>query len=369
MFYARRSEKDAKKIHSFFSNFSASMKKYLFPFLFTLFSLFCSAQQKWFSVKAFLPRWNGSEISLFAGNQIVYTGKVENDMFSYTGDIESSTEGVLKIKSGKSIFYITIFLEPGTIKIRDAGGRQLIASGTTSNDVYTELYREFDSMASQLKQKSFSELFQYKRTLATEYIRSHPSSIVSVQLLKDFFYLSTEADDYVYYSLAYSLKSFFSNSFIMAEMLKEANTRFITAIGRTAPVSVLPDTAGNTRSIYKNGEYTLIDFWASWCQPCRKENLALKKIFDKYHTIGFTITSISLDSRKLLWKNAIKQDKMTWLQLSDLKGWDGICPQVYGVKTIPMNFLINKEGVIVAKNLSPDQLDNLLKSLQDKQAF
>jgi thiol-disulfide isomerase/thioredoxin len=192
---------------------------------------------------------------------------------------------------------------------------------------------------------------------------------VSIQLLKDFFHLSTEANDSVYYSLAHSVNSFFSNSTSLAQMLKEADIRFATAKGRTAPLLELLDTAGNTKPLYNKGEFTLIDFWASWCVPCRKENSSLKKVFDKYHPAGFTITSISLDSKKLLWKNAIRQDKMIWLQLSDLKGWDGMPPQVYGVKAIPMNFLVDKEGSIVAKNLSADQLDKLLNSLLNRQAF
>lgn len=344
------------------------MKKYLFSFLFVLVFISCSAQQKWCSIKAFLPRWNGAEISLFANNQIIYTSKVEKDMFSYTGNIETSTEGLLKVKAGKNIFYVPVFLEPGTIKIRDAGGRQLAAFGTPSNDTYTELYRKFDSLAAQLKQRSFSELMQYKRELAADYIRDHFSSIVSLQLLKDFFYLATEANDSVYYSLVHSLNSFFSNSPGVAEMLKEADARFVTAIGRVALVLELQDTANNIKAIYEKGVYTLIDFWASWCVPCRKENSSLKKVFDKYSD-DFTITSISLDSKKMLWKSAIRQDKMTWLQLSDLKGWEGRAPHLYGIKAIPMNFLVGPHGVIVAKNLSADQLDKLLYSLIGRKTF
>jgi thiol-disulfide isomerase/thioredoxin len=367
MFYAIRLIKELK--NSFvFLNFNSSMKKHLLFFLCILSFLFSSSQQKWFTIKAFLPRWNGAEINLLANNQDIYAGKVEKDMFSYTGNIETATDGVLKIKSGRNIFYVPVLLEPGTIKIRDAGGRQLTSFGTESNDMYLQLNRKFDSLA-QLKQKAFSAALQYKRELAAEYIRDHPSSIVSVQLLKDFFHLAEDADESTYYSLVHSLNSFFLNSSSVAQMLKEANARFVTAIGRTAPALELTDTAGRVTLIYNKGEYTLIDFWASWCVPCRKENPMLKKVFEKYHPSGFSITSISLDSRKSLWKNAIRQDKMVWLQLSDLKGWEGTAPQLYGIKFIPMNFLINKEGLIVAKNVSADQLDKLLNNLLAKKTF
>jgi thiol-disulfide isomerase/thioredoxin len=345
------------------------MKKHLFSFYFIFCFLPGFAQQKWFTVKAFLPRWNGAEISLLSNNQIIYASKVEKDMFSYTGSIDAAREGILKINSGKNIFYIPVFLEPGTIKIRDAGGREMASYGTPSNDEYTELYRRFDSLAAQLKQRKFSEIVQFKRNLAAEYIRNHSSSIVSVQLLKDFFHLSAEANDSVYYSLAHSLNSYFPNSFAIIEMLKEADARFVTAIGKTAPALQLKDTSGNVLALYNKGAYTLIDFWASWCVPCRKENAELKKVFEKYHSDGFTITSVSLDSKMLFWKKAIRQDKLTWLQLSDLKGWEGMPSKVYGVKAIPMNFLIDKEGVFIAKNLSADQLDKLLFSLLNKKAF
>jgi thiol-disulfide isomerase/thioredoxin len=274
------------------------MKKLLLYFLSILFSLCGFAQQKWFSIKAFLPRWNGAEISLLSNNQVIYANKVEKDIFSYTGIIQNSSEGTLRIASGKNIFYVPVFLEPGTIKVRDAGGRQLVSFGTASNDTYLELNKRFDSLAAQSNEKGFSELFTYKRNLAAEYISEHPSSIVSIQLLKDFFHLSMAADDSVYYSLVHSLNSSFPTSSSVAQMLKEANTRIVTAKGKTAPRLELKDTAGNTKPIYNIGEITLIDFWASWCVPCRKENLALKKIFDKYHPAGFGITSVSLDSRK-----------------------------------------------------------------------
>jgi thiol-disulfide isomerase/thioredoxin len=345
------------------------MKKLVFYSLSIFFSLCCFAQPKWFTIKAFLPRWNGAEISLLSKDQVIYTNKVEKDIFSYTDTVENITEGTLRIKSGKNIFFVPVFLEPGTIKVRDAGGRQVVSFGTVSNDTYLELNKRFDSLAAQSNEKGFSKIFQYKRNLAAEFISKHPSSIVSVQLLKDYFHLSTVADDTIYYSLAHSLNSSFPNSVSVAQMLKEADVRFVTAKGRTAPKLHISDTTGNTKPIYTEGEITFIDFWASWCVPCRKENLALKKIFDKYHSSGFTITSVSLDSKKSFWKNAIKQDRLTWLQLSDLKGWDGTPAQVYGIKAIPMNFLINKDGSTVAKNLSADQLDKLLNTLIEKKAF
>ena len=115
--------------------------------------------------------------------------------------------------------------------------------------------------------------------------------------------------------------------------------------------------------MFKTGQYTLIDFWASWCVPCRKENPAILNVFKKYQQEGFSISGVSLDINKIRWLNAIKQDQLPWQHLSDLKGWESVIVNTYGIKAIPMNYLINKEGIIIAKNLHASQLDALLNTL------
>ena len=343
------------------------MKRHLAILLLFGCSLITSAQQnKWFTIKAFLPQWNGAEISLFSNNHLLYTQKVVKDIFDYTGNIDSVAQASLKINSGKNIFYIPVFLEPGTIRIRDAGSRVLVSFGTPSNDRYVAVNKSFDSLAAQKKNISFSEALQYKRELASTFIRNNPSSIVSAQLLKDYYYLTPEANDTLYYSLVYSLAPLLQQEFYVKEMMKEATTRFMTAIGKIAPVLKLPDSTGSLQALYKHGQYTLINFWASWCVPCRKENPELIKLYGKYHADGFEITGIAFDTKRLLWLNAIRHDKLAWPQLNDFNGWTGFAAEMYGIKIIPMNYLINREGIIIAKNLNVEQLDKLLKSLLDK---
>lgn len=343
-----------------------SMKKH-FLSLAIIFCTLCSftQQNKWFTIKAFLPRWNGAEVSLFSNNQLVYTGMVTKDMFDYTGNIGAPMQGYLKIKSGRNIFYIPVFLEPGTIRVRDAGSKSLFAYGTPANDIYIHLNRRFDSLAALQKNISFQSSIAYKRNLAGNFISNNPTSIISMQLLKEYYYLSPEASDSLYYSLVHSLNKELQETYYGREMIKEANLRYNTAIGRPAPNMQVKDTTGQLRSIYQSGEYTLVDFWASWCVPCRKENNQLKNVFQKYKSNGFNITSVSLDANRLGWITAIRQDKMMWNQLSDLKGFEGTAASVYGIKVIPMNYLVNKEGLIIAKNLYADQLDSMLRHLID----
>lgn len=115
------------------------------------------------------------------------------------------------------------------------------------------------------------------------------------------------------------------------------------------------------------GKYILLEFWASWCGPCRKENPALVQLYERYKEQGFEIVAVSLDVNKQQWINAIVKDSLTWPNLSDLKGADNIPALMYGVYGIPDNFLINPEGKIIAKNLRGISLERKLKKLFDKE--
>lgn len=111
------------------------------------------------------------------------------------------------------------------------------------------------------------------------------------------------------------------------------------------------------------GKYVLIDFWASWCSPCRKENPNLVKIYKKYKAKGFEIFGVSLDRDMDAWKAAIKADKITWTQVSDLLYWNSPVVKLYNVEAVPFSVLIDKEGKIVAKGLNSEQLDEKLGEL------
>ena len=135
-------------------------------------------------------------------------------------------------------------------------------------------------------------------------------------------------------------------------------------IGKVAPEFSLPDTAGVSVSLSDfRGKYVLLDFWASWCPPCRRENPNVVKAFNEYKDKNFTIVGISLDKDKSKWMKAIADDNLAWTHLSDLKYWDSEIPALYGVRGIPANVLLDPDGVIVAKNITGEDLHKKLKEV------
>ena len=135
-------------------------------------------------------------------------------------------------------------------------------------------------------------------------------------------------------------------------------------IGKVTPEFSLPDTAGVSVSLSDfRGKYVLLDFWASWCPPCRRENPNVVKAFNEYKDKNFTIVGISLDKDKSKWMKAIADDNLAWTHLSDLKYWDSEIPALYGVRGIPANVLLDPDGVIVAKNITGEDLHKKLKEV------
>jgi peroxiredoxin len=136
------------------------------------------------------------------------------------------------------------------------------------------------------------------------------------------------------------------------------------AIGQIAPDFTLNDSTGNPISLSSlKGKILLVDFWAAWCGPCRAENPNVVKAWQKYNNRGFDVLGVSFDTNREKWLKAVKDDKLTWAQLSDLKGWGSEAGKLYGVNSIPANFLLDKDQKIIATGLHGEDLFNKLEEL------
>jgi len=144
-------------------------------------------------------------------------------------------------------------------------------------------------------------------------------------------------------------------------------TLFVQAqvkVGQDAPSITLPNVKGDTVSLSSlKGKVVLIDFWASWCGPCRASNPNVVKLYNKYKAKGFEVFGVSIDSKRSAWIKAIAHDKLTYTQVNDSGEWNAASAAKYGVEAIPATFLLNKEGKIVAIDLEGKELENKIVDL------
>ena len=188
---------------------------------------------------------------------------------------------------------------------------------------------------------------------------SNNKNDLAVLVFAEIFPKTAEFQDFVKDIYANLLKIYPKNELVVGLNAPDPN-----AIGGEAPEINLPNPEGkNIKLSSLRGKVVLIDFWASWCGPCRKENPNVVKLYQKYHDKGFEVYGVSLDRNKEQWINAIAADKLTWTQVSDLKGWESAAGKTYGVSSIPHTVLVDRKGNIIARNLRGYELDAKLREI------
>jgi len=210
--------------------------------------------------------------------------------------------------------------------------------------------------------EEYENVLKKQKREIIEFALLHSNSIVSASLAAR--YLEDEEDlkslEKLYGKFSYSIQGG-----KYGRQIKRIITNLKrTAIGEKAPDFSLKDSS-NQKVLLANfqGKYILLDFWASWCVPCRRENPLLKELYEKYHEKGLEIIGISLDKDRKNWVNAIKTDKISWIQVTDFKANESEVVKLYDIKSIPSNFLLDTQGKIVAKNLQGEDLRRKLASL------
>ena len=249
----------------------------------------------------------------------------------------------------------------------------------TQNEVYTNLdaaqAMENEEKVLELNAE-LSDLHLQQRQYAVNYINENSASPVSWIMLQEFYpptgVQDFDTNDFAYFEKVsaamkekypYSDYPGYIDESIISTQAQIAQLQDPNA--GLAPDLAYPNPDGKEMKLSDlKGKVVLLDFWASWCGPCRMENPNVVKTYEKYKSKGFTVFSVSLDTDKNKWVQAIKNDNLSWPNhVSDLKGWESTAAAVYGVNSIPATFLINKEGKIIDKNLRGPALEQKLQEI------
>ena len=320
---------------------------------------------------------------------------------NFTYNLNIADAGFYRITANPANF-ITLSVEPGehirvsadiedmpsTYEVKGSPGSYLIrelnmekARGTRMADSLRVLYREyrgtpeFPEKRQELKEE-YRRIKDQQREYVINVIDNNPTSLASVLALYQYFenhMLLREKEHFEYFEkLSKSLCDVYPSNKHVIDLKKrvhdhkrEEEHRLLNekslAAGNIAPEIVLPDPEGNPVSLSSlRGNVVLIDFWAAWCPPCREANIRLGELYEKYHEKGFDIYGVSLDRTRDQWLNAIEKDNITWHQVSDLRFMNSPVVSLYNFSEIPHTVLIDREGKIIARNLSVDELENLL---------
>lgn len=320
----------------------------------------------------------------------VDTVKIEKGKFTFEGETKEPEIHLIQIDkvNGK----VPFVLEKGNIDIivdKDSLGKSK-TSGTFNNDELAKYNAEMmkiqkrmmafqnknmaamqaaaqsnDTVVINRLRKEYSK-FQDEYTVGNyKYIENNPKSFLSVLLIEGMFDMPDAKLDKIkkyYDALDASVKDTKPGKNIKTKLggeKKKQSKEIDLSIGKSAPSFTAKNVDGKLVSLKESlGKVTIIDFWASWCSPCRQENPNVVALYNEFHAKGLNIIGVSLDKEgeASKWKEAIAKDKLTWTQVSNLKWWEDPIARAYNIESIPATFVLDANGIIVAKNLRGAEL-------------
>ncbi|WP_164735501.1 TlpA disulfide reductase family protein [Pseudoflavitalea rhizosphaerae] len=307
------------------------------------------------------------------------SAKVINGKFSFKGRVEEPVQGMLFSRDYK--LRLDLFVDKGQVEISGAPdnlkvsgsavvneyarfNQEIMSNRKWVNNIYTEAWnakQAGDTARARLLEADGGKWYAYEYEIRRNFIRQHPSSPVSAREL--LMYVNNKTLDEcrpMYDALHATVKSSLQGQELTRRM--ELLSKIKTGNKALPFAQTAVDGQTITLDTYK-GKYVLLEFWASWCGPCRAENPNLRKQMDIFGAKGFNVLGVSLDKSRDPWIKAIDKDGLTWTQVSDLKGWNNAIAVAYGVKAVPANFLIDPSGTIIAQDLRGEALNQKLKEI------
>ena len=363
------------------------MRNVIAIFVFALMVFSCQMAKDEFSIKGSIEGVETGKVylqKLVEGQpQSIDTADVVDGKFTFKGKIEMPDLRLLRLN--EQDYFAQFFLDNAsiTIKAKKDSLRNTKITGSPTQDVLQIYLTEMeklnkDMMALQAKyQNAMStgntneaekakidgQAMQDNNLFYTKnFVKEHKNSVVSAYITLAM--LAGQVDGTELDSIVSKFTPEISASEYVIKLKEMVQEQKKTSVGVEAPDFTMNDPEDKPVKLSSlRGKVVMIDFWASWCAPCRQENPNVVKLYNQYHAKGFEIIGVSLDKDKTNWIQAIKDDQLSWIHVSDLQYWQNAVARLYGVNAIPQTYLLDKDGKIIAKGLRSEQLAAKLNEL------
>jgi peroxiredoxin len=276
---------------------------------------------------------------------------LENSNITITGSLSSlSSAKITGSKTQDDINLLSEKMQPVIQKYNTKNSEYQTAKNAGNNELAVRLSKEINDIAVEADQ------------IQKDFITSHPASFATPLVIES---MASSLSAKELETIINSLDPAVARTPVIVNLKSRLEVLKRVEIGQKAPDFIMNDPKGKPVSLSSllGKNILLVDFWAAWCGPCRAENPNVVKVFNEFKDKGFNILGVSLDQAANDWTRAINDDKLTWTHVSDLKYWNNAAARLYGVNSIPANFLLDRNGVIIARNLRGDDLYNKVKEL------